>query len=269
MALTFAALTDMHFGPRALFQGKLRKLSDLAPELTRRFVERMNRHVHPDLVIALGDFIQDETPELDRTRYSKCIELLCELEAPVHFVAGNHDTIHQSDHELVRAWGTSGELYYSFDHGEYHFVVLRTVERRELDVCLPQEQLSWLKDDLRRTERKTIVAMHHSAADQDVTGNLWFERAPQLALVRNRNEVREVLSQSGKVMLVMNGHLHWNHVDLHDGIPYVTVQSLTENIDEDAPGRPAEALAVVRVDDRSLRVTVDGAAPTRYEQHFV
>jgi len=68
--------------------------------------------------------------------------------------------------------------------------------------------------------------------------------------------------------MVINGHLHWNHVDVHDGIPYVTVQSLIENLDDDGPGRPAEASAVVRVRDRSILVEVDGAAPTRYEHHF-
>ena len=47
---------------------------------------------------------------------------------------------------------------------------------------------------------------------------------------------------------VFNGHLHWNHLDVIAGIPYVTVQSLIENLDDDAPGRAAAAHAVVHAE---------------------
>lgn len=268
MALTFAALTDVHFGPRVLFRGKLRKLSDQAPELTRQVVRRLNESTHPDLVLVLGDLIEDESPEADRRRYAECLDALAGLKAPVRFVAGNHDTINLSDPHVAQAWGRTAPLHYSFDFGGYHFAILRTVERKDVDVALPEEQLAWLATDLAATNLETIVAMHHSAADQHLEGNPWFEQAPHLALAKNRPAIRRIIADSRKVRLVINGHLHWNHVDVHDGIPYVTVQSLVENVDDDAPGRAAAAVALVRLDERVLRVTVDGAAPTRYEHHL-
>jgi hypothetical protein len=67
------------------------------------------------------------------------------------------------------------------------------------------------------------------------------------------------------VRAVFNGHLHWNHLDLIHAIPYVTVQSLIENVDDDAPGRPAAAHAVVRLSDRRMMVRVAGNDPARYE----
>jgi len=268
MTLTIAAITDVHFGPRVLFRGKLRKLSDQAPTLARQVVRRLNDSVHPDLVLVLGDLIEDESAEIDLRRYAECLESLSDLKSPVRFVAGNHDTINLSDEQIAQAWGRTGPLHYSFDLGVHHFVVLRTVERRLVDVSLPEEQLAWLREDLAATSRETIVAMHHSVSDQDLSGNPWFDKAPHLALARNRRDVRRVVADSGKVRLVINGHVHWNHVDLHDGIPYVTVQSLIENVDDDAPGRAAAAVAIVGLHDNGLRVTVDGAEPTRYEQHF-
>ena len=54
MDLTVALVTDLHFGPEARFAGKLRKLTAHAGDLARAFVERMNREVHPDLVVNLG-----------------------------------------------------------------------------------------------------------------------------------------------------------------------------------------------------------------------
>jgi hypothetical protein len=57
--------------------------------------------------------------------------------------------------------------------------------------------------------------------------------------------------------------MHWNHFDLCEGIPYITVQSLIENLDDDAPGRPAAAHAVCRLSDKRLLVEVNGNDPAR------
>jgi 3',5'-cyclic-AMP phosphodiesterase len=70
---------------------------------------------------------------------------------------------------------------------------------------------------------------------------------------------------SGKVVAVFNGHAHWNHLDVIAGIPYVTLQSLTENLDDDAPGRPANAWAVCDLDARRLVIRVHGEEPQHYQ----
>ena len=80
-----------------------------------------------------------------------------------------------------------------------------------------------------------------------------------------RRRLRRILEASGKVVAVFNGHLHWNHFDLSGGIPYITVQSLIENLDDDAPGRPAAAHAVCRLSDERLLVEIEGNDPARYQ----
>jgi hypothetical protein len=107
--------------------------------------------------------------------------------------------------------------------------------------------------------------MHHTASEQDVTHNRWFYRAPHLCKVVERRRLRRILEDSQKVVAVFNGHMHWNHFDLCGGIPYVTVQSLIENLDEDAPGRPAAAHAVCRLSDNRMLVEVHGNDPARYQ----
>jgi hypothetical protein len=59
--------------------------------------------------------------------------------------------------------------------------------------------------------------------------------------------------------------VHWNHLDVIAGIPYITLQSLIENLDDDAPGRAAAAYAICDLDDRRLVVTVYGAEQQRYQ----
>ncbi len=217
MDLTIALVTDLHFGPEARFAGKLRKLTAHAGDLARAFVERMNREIRPDLVVNLGDDIEDESPEADRARYAECQGILRSVSAELVNVAGNHDTIHLGAADLAA-------------HPE-----------------------------------PTIVLMHHSAADQDLSGNRWFEGLPHICLVRERRRIRALLEGHGDVRAVFNGHLHWNHLDVIGGLPYVTLQSLIENLDDDAPGRAAAAHAVVRLSPRRIVVEVEGAERARYQ----
>jgi len=269
MDITLGLVTDLHFGPEARFGGKLRKLTARARDLACAFVDRMNGEVRPDLVVNLGDDIEDEGPEADRARYAECQAVLRGAEAELVNVAGNHDTIHLSAADLLSAWRepatATSLLYRSFDRGGVHFVVLHTRERKDHDVSLGDEQLAWLERDLAASPGPTLVLMHHSAADQDLRGNRWFEGSPHICLVRERRKIRALLERHGGVRAVFNGHLHWNHLDLIAGIPYVTLQSLIENVDDDAPGRPAAAHAIVRVSKKRIVVEVEGAERARYQ----
>src|SRR5690606_6953561 len=254
--MRLALISDAHFGPPAYHAGKLRKLTHRAEELTRRFVRRMNEVERPELVVNLGDVIEDESRERDLEAYGRFLDALSGLEARVVHVAGNHDQVHLTDDDLRRLWRQAGELFHSFDVGGFHFMVLRTVEIRDTAVHLPSEQLAFAAADLERTTLPTVVLMHHPASEQGLVGNRWFERAPHLCRVAERRALRSVLERSGKVAAVFNGHVHWNHLDVIRGIPYVTVQSLVENLDDDAPGRPAAAYAVCDLETHRLSITV-------------
>ena len=265
MRFRFALVTDVHFGPAGYFGGKLRKLGHQANSLTAAFVEHMNAVERPDLVVNLGDVVEDADREQDRAAYGEFVGLLQRLEAPVLHVAGNHDQIFLTEDDLRELWGHAGRLFYSRDVGPLHFAVLNTLEQKHVDVRLPAEQLEWLRDDLAAATRPVVVLMHHPASDQRLDGNRWFDDAPHICRLTERRALRKILEESGKVAAVFNGHVHWNHLDVIRGIPYVTLQSLTENLDDDAPGRPSRAHAVVDVEERRLRVRVAGENPARYQ----
>jgi 3',5'-cyclic-AMP phosphodiesterase len=271
--LTLALCTDLHFGREALYKGKLRKLSAQAGPLLRAFVERMNVEVDPAFIVNLGDDIEDESREVDRARYTECVDILAEAKADLVHVAGNHDTIHLTESELLEIWAKREDglqkpkcLFYSFDKGGLHFVVMHTREEKDRSITVGKDQLGWLTRDLALSSTESIVFMHHSAADQHLVGNRWFEGRPNICLVRERKELRNILEAAPKkVLAVFNGHLHWNHLDVIRGIPYVTLQSLIENLDEDAPGRPAAAHAIVRLQRSRIVVEIEGAEPARYQ----
>ncbi len=264
--LTLGVVTDLHFGPPASFGGKLRKLTHRAAELTEAFARRMRDEVRPDLVVNLGDVLEDESPEADRARYAECMRILRESGAERLDVAGNHDVVNLTPAELRHAWGLPGgqQLYRSLDKNGVHLVILYTHETKDVDVTIDDEQLAWLERDLAQNQLPVVVLMHHSASDQLLVDNRWFSKAPHIALVKQRKRLRG-LFEGGRVALVLNGHVHWNHLDVIAGIPYVTVQSLIENLDDDAPGRAAAAHALVRIGPRRIAVDVAGAEVCRYQ----
>ncbi len=265
MSLTIGIVTDLHFGPAAYHEGKLRKLTHHAAELTRSVVRTMNDVVRPDLLVNLGDDIEDESRDADLARYTECQDILRSSSAELVNVAGNHDTIHLTREDLTRIWRHEGPLFYSLDRGDHHIVVLHTLERKDVEIRIPHAQLEWLKHDLAQTTKDTLVFMHHSASEQRFDDSFWFRDRSHLALVKERAELRAILEESGKVRAVFNGHVHRNHLDVIRGIPYVTVQSLVENLDDDAPGRPASACAVVYVEPARIVVRVRGNDPARYQ----
>ena len=263
--LTLGFVTDLHFGPAAYHDGKLRKLTHHAADLTRGVVRAMNEDLRPDLLVNLGDDIEDESREADLARYGECQDILRTANAELVNVAGNHDMIHLNRDDLARIWRHEGQLFYAMDRGGFHLVVLHTIERKDVEVRIPHAQLEWLKDDLARTALPVVVLMHHPAGEQDLSDSFWFKGLAHLALVKERQELRRILEESGKVRVVFNGHVHRNHLDVIRGIPYVTIQSLIENLDEDAPGRPAAAHAVATLDGSRCVVRVLGNDPARYQ----
>ena len=127
----------------------------------------MNRIERPDLVINLGDVIEDESRARDLEEYGKFVAILAKLEARVVHVAGNHDQVNLSDDDLRALWGHTGELHYHFDLGGFRFVVLRTIEHKDTVIRLPQEQIDFTKEVLAASPLPAIVLMHHPASDQD------------------------------------------------------------------------------------------------------
>lgn len=263
--MRFALISDVHLGPEASHQGKLRKLTHQSEPLVADFVRRMRDELEPDLIVNLGDVLEDESAERDHARYARFVSMLREIGKPILHVAGNHDTINLTCEDLCRLWGTTDSVTYSRDYDGIHFAVLRTVEHRGERIELPAEQIRWLERDLAATSLPSIVLMHHPGSEMRLEGNRWFEKRPHLCRVVERRALRQVIEHSGKVLAVFNGHVHWNHLDIIAGIPYVTLQSLIENLDEDAPGRAAGAYAVCDLDDRRLVINVYGAEPQRYQ----
>ncbi len=262
-----AFISDIHLGPTAFYKGVRRKLTEHAEDYIHQFVEQASDSSQYSFAIQLGDLIQDEGLENDRENFRNAVSVFSQTTIPFHHVVGNHDTVNISHKEMGELLNNEC-LYYSFDVDDVHIVILHSYNPvpETPGIIVPSEQMEWLKSDLNETDKPALIFIHHSLADQDLTGNPWFAGRSELALIDNRADVRELISASGKVVAVVNGHLHWNQVELHNGIPYITVQSATENFAED--GVPANSWGEVEVSDKQFRLNVFGNDPYEFEYKF-
>jgi len=261
--MRIAFITDTHFGPRAYHEGKLRKLAEHASGLTREFVQTMNDVERPNWVVNLGDVIEDQNPNDDARHYAEFLEILAGLNAPILHVAGNHDQVNLPPDTLGKLWSQPGALHYTRDLGTLRALVLRT-DHTDTAVHLETAQIEWLRVELERSPLPCLVLVHHPLCEMDVSDNVWFKNQPNICRVAERRRVRDILQASGKVVAVFNGHVHWNYLSVIRGIGYVTLQSLIENVEEDAPGRPAGAYAVADFEQNRVSVRVAGAEPAHY-----
>lgn len=181
----------------------------------------------PDFVVELGDLIDAADSVQTELAYLRRIQAAFSSVAKVrHHVLGNHcvDTLTKT--EFLGEVGQE-QSYYSFNRGGVHFIVLDTCfrsdgvgyERKNFDwkdANLPPEELEWLKADLGAAKGRTVILAHQRLDTDDVHA------------VRNADEVRAILEESGKVAAVLQGHSHRNALTDLGGIHYVTLRAMVE-----------------------------------------
>jgi len=272
--MRFGIITDVHLGPVAYKDGKPAKLTGYAEALTRQVVQSWRERHRPELVLNLGDVLEDVSAPLDRDHYRLFCSLLDGAGVPVLHVAGNHDQVHLSADELVSLWQLrerwpqaerhAGSSAYWAEFAGCRFIVLSTRWAPPRGVYLGAGQLEFLERSLGSARGDCIVLTHQSLSEMDLRGNHWFEPEPHMCLIHERAEIRATLERAGNVRAVFNGHAHWNHVDVIGGVPYITLQSLTENITRDAEPTPASSHALVELGPRRLDLCVEGGQPLRF-----
>ena len=98
----------------------------------------MNDEVRPDLVVNLGDDIEDESREADLARYGECQSILRQATAPLVNVAGNHDIDPPEPRRPEpRSGSAAGRSTTRSTCGGWHFVVLHTLEQKDVEIRVP------------------------------------------------------------------------------------------------------------------------------------
>jgi len=255
--LRIAVVADVHHG---LSVGT--KAGSLALGLADEIVRAVNDE-NPDLVVNLGDWINDRNRDTDLRLLREAAERFQALRAPAIFLLGNHDQVNLSLEDCRGILG--GELVHrSLDISGWHLVFWYADSKYAPPSYLARrEDIAWLETDLRATELPSIVFSHVPFDDASMMGNYYFETSPPgKAGYANAAEIRDVIQRSGKVVAAVAGHVHWNRFLCIDGTHYLTVQSLSETFTTHP--HPAAAWAMLELHDGALGVRVAGRDPASY-----
>jgi len=116
------------------------------PETWYRIIEELNR-IRPDFVLDVGDIISHgytNDPELLMKEWRQYFKTVSTSDIPVLPVAGNHDIWSEMSQMFWRRM--IGDLWYSFDYGNSHFIVLCSDQARPNYISrIAPEQLRWLE----------------------------------------------------------------------------------------------------------------------------
>lgn len=256
-ALILGVVADIHHGAQA---GT--KCGPAALPLLGEFEQWANRHAL-DMVVELGDRINNVDPQADEQLTRAIAAAFGNIGAPRAHLLGNHDS-----HDLART--TSENLMqvrfgsWSRDLRGFHLVFWNadTCIRGKQKFLFDSADLRWLEADLEATTLPTIVFSHLPLDEGSMIGNFYFEKVlAGFAHYGNAAEARDVIERSGKVILCLAGHTHWNARNTIDGIHYVTIHSLTESFT--TWPHPSGAYALVQVSD-DIRIEVFGRDPAYY-----
>jgi len=230
--------------------------------LLRYLVNRINSEIRPEFVVRLGSLIEDEDEETDEENFEKIVDELKQLSVPLYHVTGSNEQVNLSQ-KKISAILKYPKLYYSFDMQDSHFVVLFSESKNHDHVHISNEQRKWLQEDLLAGTKPVLVFVHHILDEQDLSENFWYGQFPDGCLVEERSEVREILARSGRVKAVFCGCVHHNNLQEHDGIQYVTLQSLVENVSKSGKNA-SESFTVLTLSSREIRVEVEGLLRAEY-----
>jgi len=198
----------------------------------KAFVEEAERR-GAEFIIQLGDFINANKAG------EEMLKVWNSFPGKKYHVLGNHDTEHGGK-EVIMAFQGQKEKYYSFDAGNYHFIVLDTnykkqgaqfvdygspeyvKEKNDLFNCyIPDSQLEWLKNDIDSTDKRCFIFTHATLE----VGN-W--------VVTNLHRLTDVFWRANekagynKVTMCFSGHDHSDEYLFKGGVHYYVVNSMTQ-----------------------------------------
>lgn len=188
------------------------------------FIEAAHKE-KADFIIELGDFCRlDSASQVYH-------ELWNSFPKDKYHVIGNHDMDQYTPEEYVKGMNMPGR-YYSFDKGDFHFIVLdgnnlydgkeyrhyakaNYYVNPEYRAFIDPGQMEWLKKDLASTNKRCILFSHQSID----------------TFVKNGNDVRQILENENeragfkKIVLAFSGHNHSNYSKVINGITYIQINS--------------------------------------------
>ncbi len=252
----FGVLTDSHYADRE--PGGTRFYRDSLLKM-RKAVDFLNTQ-ELDFIVHLGDFKDEDAQPVEE----KTLKHLQKIEAeftrfngPTYHVIGNHDIDSISKSQFLENVTNTGiksdQAHYFFDVKSIRFIVLDANFLEDgtpyhkgnfnwRDTWIPKEQIDWLEGVLAESELPCVIFVHQ-LLDPSNAGD---------SMVKNSDEVREVITNSAKVLLVLQGHKHEEVYTLIQKTHYYTFNGMVDH-----EGIENNSFSIVTIDEKQ-NIVIDG-----------
>ncbi len=185
-----------------------------------------------ELCICLGDLV-DKCDSLEESYMclDEMIGMIRSYKIPFLLVPGNHDYTVFSAEELSERTGCRIPPY-TVDIETHRLIILDANYRsdfRRFDIAgvdwtdsnLTPEQMEYLNDALNNSSKPCIVLIHENL-DNTVESR---------HIVKNANQIRDIIEKSKKVPMVIQGHYHNGADHTINGIRHLTLTAMCEGVD--------------------------------------
>jgi len=188
--LRLLQITDTH-----LYADPDKKLYNVNTRASlQRVLAAARLQTKPDLVLATGDLVHDESP----AGYKTLVNMLRTLDAPVAAIAGNHDALNS----LQAIAGRNIRIGGKHRLGDWYIVLLNTLVPGETDGHLDADELRFLDIELMQSRGgHVLIALHHHPV---AIGCTWLDKIG----LNNADEFFGVLDRYNHVRGVVWGHVH-------------------------------------------------------------
>jgi Icc protein len=159
-------------------------------------IERAMTHEHPpDVIIATGDLVQDET----LTGYERFKSVLAPLDTPVLCIPGNHDAPNIMDRVLNDA---PFQVNGSYQANGWSLIMLNSFARGGDAGHLDQTELDRLGDTLHEhSALHSLICLHHHPVPM---GSRWLDGVA----LSNPQDLLKVVDATSNVRGILWGHVH-------------------------------------------------------------
>jgi len=216
----FAHIGDTHIGPTAGHN----RFGHFSLPCAQKLVNIIN-HLpqRPDFVIHTGDVVSDPDPAAFRL----AAETFVELEVPIYYVNGNHDSAAGIHHFLpmgskIDNVSDTERISYTFEVKGHRFLVLDAHGPDEIDPrgMLPDSQLELVAREAQPEGPPLVVFVHFPVHPLN---SIWMDNN---MLIMNGEALHQALLPArDRLRGVFHGHVHQHMQTVRDGILYVSVAS--------------------------------------------
>jgi Icc protein len=234
--LRFVQISDSHIG----FDKAAN--SDVTATLREAVARIKAEPEQPSFILHTGDLTHLSKP----AEFDTLQQVMSELSLPVFYVPGEHDVLEDDGASYLARFGkgTQGAGWHSFDQNGVHFIGLVNVVNLKAGGLgtLGNEQLEWLKQDVKRLTSSTpIVVFAHIP--------LWSAYPEWGWGTDDSTQALSYLKRFGSVS-VLNGHIHQVMQKVEGHVMFHTAMSTA--FPQPAPGT-APSPGPMKVPDDRLR----------------